>query len=224
VQLLAFKQLILLRTEVQHRERPRRQKEFEERSPRYTDSNPEKDWPMTRNQLMFYATAQDLGPVLSSLEAEKRLQYTLAGSFKVNTAQTFSSYASIPELGRAHHPTAVANPTYLISPQGTPIRAREVPQTAGGVRYFFDQILNEDTVAFSPGGRYSADVILYGMIGTVSNSATSKSLYNFVAKPFREHFAKAREFLVGPEALSLAKGGVRLTIGASSPAEFDLRI
>jgi hypothetical protein len=179
---------------------------------------------MTRNQLMFYATAHDLVPVLSSLEAEKRLQYTLAGSFKVNTPQTFLSHASIPEFGQAHHPTAVANPTYLISLQGTPIRPREVPQTAGGMRYFFDQILNEDTVAFSPGGRYSDDVILYGMIGTVSNSTTSKTLYNFVAKPFREYFAKAREFLVGPEALRLAKSGVRLTIGAASPAEFDLRV
>jgi hypothetical protein len=179
---------------------------------------------MTRNQLMFYATAQDLGPVLSSLEAEKRLQYTLTGSFKVNTAQTFLSYASIPELGQAHHPTAVANPTYLISLQGTPIRAREVPQTAGGVRYFFDQILNEDTVAFSPGGRYSDDVILYGMIGTVSTCVTSKNLYNFFAKAFRGNFAKIQEFLVGPEALSLARRGIRLTIGAASPAEFDLRV
>jgi hypothetical protein len=173
---------------------------------------------------MFYATAQDLGPVLSSLEAQKSLQYTLTGSFKVNRAQTYLSYASIPELGQARHPTAVANPSYLISLQGTPIRAREVPQKAGGVRYAFDQKLNEDTVAISPGGRHSNDVILYGMIGTVSDSVTSKNLYSFVAEPFRERFAKMREFYVGPEALDLAKSGVRLTIGASSPAEFDLRI
>jgi hypothetical protein len=179
---------------------------------------------MTRNQLMFYATEQDLGPVLSSLEAQKRLQYTLTGSFKMNRVQTYLSYVDIPELGQAHHPTAVANPSYLISLQGTPIRAREVPQKTGGVRYFFDQILNEDTVAFSPGGRHSDDVILYGMIGTVSNSAVSKNLYNFIAKPFREHFAKAREFFVWPAALSLARGGARLTIGAASPSEFDLRI
>jgi hypothetical protein len=179
---------------------------------------------MTRNQLMFYATAQDLGPALSSLEAQKRLQYTLTGSFKENRAQTYLSYVTIPELGQAHHPTAVANPSYLISLQGTQIRAREVPQKAGGVRYFYDQILNEDTVAFSPGGRHNEDVILYGMIGTVSNSVASKNLYNFIAKPFREHFAKVREFFVGPEALSLARGGARLTIGAASPAEFDLRI
>ena len=79
-------------------------------------------------------------------------------------------------------------------------------------------------MAFSPGGRHNEEVILYGMIGTVSNSAASKNLYNFIAKPFREHFAKVREFFVGPEALSLAKGGARLTIGAAAPAEFDLRI
>jgi hypothetical protein len=179
---------------------------------------------MTRNQLMFYATAQDLASVLSSLEAQKRLQYTLTGLFKVNSTEAYLSYVNIPGLGQARHPTAVANPTYLISLQGAPIRAREVPQKAGGVRYAFDQKLNEDTVAFNPGGRYGDDVILYGMIGTVSESILSKDLYGFAAKLFRDRFAKIREFLVGPEAFDLAKAGLRLTIGASSPAEFDLKI
>jgi len=36
---------------------------------------------MIRNQTLFYATAQDLSGVLSSLEAQKDLQYTLAGMF-----------------------------------------------------------------------------------------------------------------------------------------------
>lgn len=36
---------------------------------------------MNRNQILFYATARDLSGVLSPLEAQKDLQYTLAGLF-----------------------------------------------------------------------------------------------------------------------------------------------
>jgi hypothetical protein len=177
---------------------------------------------MSRNQILFYATKQDLAPVLSSLEAQKSLQYTLTGMFDKNRLQTYFSYTDIPNFGQASHPNAIASPTYLVSLRGTALRALEVPQEAGGICFAISQMLNDDTIIFSPGGWYGNSVILYGSIGTVSNSVTSKTLYNFFAKVFRGHFQKVQEFYVGAEALNLAKGGVRLTIGASSPPEFDL--
>lgn len=179
---------------------------------------------MSRNQILFYATKQDLAPALSSLEAQKSLQYTLTGLFDENRLQTYFSYADIPNFGQASHPNAIASPTYLVSLRGTALRALEVPQEAGGLCFSISQMLNDDTIIFSPGGWYGNDIILYGSLGTVSNSVTSKNLYNFFAKPFREYFRKVQEFYAGTEALNLAKGGVRLTIGASSPMEFDLKI
>ena len=76
-----------------------------------------------------------------------------------------------------------------------------------------------------PGGRYGNDVLLYGMVGTLSPppSAASQSLYTFAAKGFRNDFKKVREYFVGPEALDLMAGGVRLAADATSPPEFDLR-
>jgi hypothetical protein len=179
---------------------------------------------MSRNQILFYGTAQDIAPILTSLEAQKNLQYTLIGLFDLNRPQTYLSYADIPDFGRARHPNAIANPTYLVSFRGTALRILEVPQDAGGICFAIDQQLNDDTIIFGPGGWYGGNTLLYGSVGTISNSVTSKNLYNFFTKAFREHFAKVQEFLVGPEALNVAKKGVRLTIGASSPAEFDLRI
>lgn len=172
---------------------------------------------------MFFATALDLGSVLSLLEAEKPLQYTLTGLFEANKPQTYLSYTDIPDFGRAPHPTAVANPCYLISLQGKEIRVRDVPQKAGGVFFAIDQLWNDDTIAFRPGGKHGNSVILYGMIGTVSKTAASKDLYNFVGRPFRESFLRKQEFFVGQEALDFWKAGGRLTIGASSPPEFDLK-
>jgi hypothetical protein len=178
---------------------------------------------MAKNQVMFFATALDLGSVLSPLEAEKPLQYTLTGLFETNKPQTYLSYAHIPEFGRARYPTAAVNPSYLVSLQGAEVRVREVSQKAGGVFFAIDQLGNEYTVVFRPGGRHGNNVILCGMIGTVSQSAASKALYNFFVKPFRKNFLKKQEFLVGREALDVWNAGARLTIGASSPPEFDLK-
>jgi hypothetical protein len=186
------------------------------------NSSSKKNHSMNRYQLLFYVTKQDLAPLLSSLEVQQSLQYTLTGMFDVNRLQTYFSYADIPDFGRASHPNANGNPTYLVSPRGTPLRFHEVPQEAGGICFAISQMLNDDTIIFSPGGWYGNGIILYGSVGTVSNSVTSKTLYNFFAKAFRRYFQKVQEFYVGAEALNLAKGGVRLTIGASSPPEFDL--
>ncbi len=59
---------------------------------------------MTRHLIMFYVTAADLRPLLSSLETQKNLQYTLTGLFDANTPQTYRSYVDIPDFGKALHP------------------------------------------------------------------------------------------------------------------------
>lgn len=179
---------------------------------------------MNGSQTLFYVTAQDLSGVLSSLEAQKDLQYTLAGLFKSKKLQTYFSYRDIPGLGQAFHRSAVTNRRYLVSLKGTELRIRDAPQDLGGVRFAVDLKLNEDSIAFSPGGRYANDVILYGMVGTLSPpSEASKSLYTFVAKGFRKDFKRVREYFVGPEALDLMASGVRLAMDATSPPEYDLK-
>lgn len=173
---------------------------------------------------MFYATAADLRPLLSLLETQKNLQYTLTGLFDTSTPQTYRSYVDIPDFGTALHPTSIANPEYLVSPQGATVRIRDVPQRRGGVFYAIDQLLNQDTIVFGPGGRYQRDIMLYGRIGTVSDSPMSKGLYHFFTRPFRERFKRADEFFLGPEALDFARRGGRLALSASTPAEYDLKV
>jgi len=94
---------------------------------------------MNRNQILFYATAQDLSRVLSSLEAHKDLQYTPAGLFDSKELQTYLSYRDIPDLGRAFHRSAVANRRYLVSLKGAALRIRDVPQNSGGVLFAVDR-------------------------------------------------------------------------------------
>ena len=173
---------------------------------------------------MFYATALDLSSVLSALESTKPIRYTTMGLFETKVPQTYSSFAHIPDFGRAIHPTAVANPSYLLSIKDIQIHAREVSQKAGGVLFAVDQAENPDSVAFRPGGRYGSAVILYGTIGTVSQSSESKDLYIFAMKALRKRFLRKQEFLVGPEAQELWKAGVRQDLCLRSRREaFALR-
>jgi hypothetical protein len=178
---------------------------------------------MNRNQILFYATAQDLSVVLSSLEAQKDVQYTLSGLFKSKELQTYLSYRDIPDLGRAFHRNSIASRQYLVTLKGTVLRIEDVPQYSGGVRFAVDLTRNEDGIIFSPGGRYSHDVLLYGSVGALSPmSEVSKDLYTSAAKGFRKAFKKVREYFVGPEALDLMASGVRLALDATTPPELDL--
>jgi len=172
---------------------------------------------------MFFATASDLVPLLASLEAQQSLQYTLLDLSKVDDPLIYQSYAEIPDFGIASHPTAVANPQYLVCHAGTAVRVQPVPQQAGGIRFAIDPEWNPDTVALRPGGRYGSNAILYGSVGTVMDSAISKDLYRFLAKPFGRNFQKHDAFYIGPEALKLWRDGVRLTTAANSPPEYDLK-
>jgi hypothetical protein len=176
-----------------------------------------------RYQFMFFATAQDLTPVLSLLEAQKKLQYTPMRHVVTDRAQIYRSYADIPDFGRTYHPTAVSNPCYLVALQGTVVQVESIPQRTGGINFAIGQRLNKDTVTLHPGGMYDDDVLLYGSIATVSETEASLNLYDFMVEPYLTRFTPVHEFFLGSEAFDLWKSGVRLTIAATSPAEFDLK-
>jgi hypothetical protein len=170
---------------------------------------------------MFYATGFDLGSVLAEVEAKQPLQYTLMGLFSESDLRTYFSYSDIDEFG--HAPNPVANPSYLVARRGVEISSIGVPQKEGGVLFSVDQRSNPDTLVLRPGGRHGNEVILCGMIGTVSSTPISKQLYKDVVAEFRKSFRKQRQFLVGHEASEVWTTGVRLTVGALSPPQFDLQ-
>jgi hypothetical protein len=177
---------------------------------------------MGRYQLMFFATARDLAPVLSLLEAQKKLQYTPMRDVVSNKAQIYCSYADIPDFGRTNHPTAVMNPAYLVALQGTVVQVKSIPQKAGGMNFSIGQGLNKDTVTLRPGGMYGHDALLYGSIGTVLESDASLNLYDFMVEPFLARFAHVHGLFLGPEAFDLWKSGVRMTASANPPVDFNL--
>jgi hypothetical protein len=178
---------------------------------------------MGRNQFMFFATAKDLAPVLSILEARKKLQYTPMRDVVSDRAKIYLSYADLLDFGQADHPTAVMNPDYLVALQGTAVQVETIYPRTGGVNFSIGQDLNKDTVTLSPGGMYGQDALLYGSIATISESEASFNLYDFMVEPYLARFTQVNEFFLGPEAFDLWKSGVRLTTLATSPTKFDLK-
>lgn len=178
---------------------------------------------MGRYQVMFFATAGDLAPVLSLLETQKKLQYTPTRHIESDRAQIYLSYADIPDFGRTDHPTAIMNPAYLVALQGTVVQVETIYPRTGGVNFAIDQRLNKDTVGLRPGGMYGDDAFLYGSLGTVSESDASLDLYDFMAEPFITRFTDVHGLFLGPEAFDLWKSGVRMTTSATSPTGFNLK-
>ena len=175
-------------------------------------------------QLMFYVTYLDIVPVLAQVENDRPIQYTRTGLFASSSAsQTYLSHKNIPDLGIASHPTAIGNQSFLVSQQDAEIIAIEAPQRQGTALFAIDQRANKDTIVFRPGGLHTNSVILCRMAGTISTTYVSQRLYSEFERAIRRHFRKQRGFFVGPDAFKAWNSGVRLTIGVSSPPEFDFR-
>jgi hypothetical protein len=176
------------------------------------------------SQILFYATKEDLLPILEFAEASKPLKYVRTGQHARSTPEVFLNWASIPEPGTANDDSSIGCDSYLILVQSIAIVAREVLQHDGTTNFLFDQLANPDSVAITAGGARMPDVLLHGRVATASDSAQSKALMRLFASAFRKRFKKVKAYWVGNDALSQLQRGTRLTIAVGSPCEFDLQL
>jgi len=91
-----------------------------------------------------------------------------------------------------------------------------------GPRYVFDQLLNPESVTFSPGGFWGENILLHGRFATVSTATFSLELMKLLGAAVRKRFGKIKAFYVGEEAMKMLDNGTRLTIAAQSPRTLDL--
>lgn len=176
---------------------------------------------ITKRQ-MFFATEMDLVQLITSVEHELPVDFVRMGSSTSSVAQRFSTVMSLPNLGHATSDAAATSDEYLIVLKGHPVVGRRVEGNDGVTRYFFDQLANEASITFSPGGLRGSDVLLHGRVATASDDEISQSLMKHFAKALRSSFRKIKAYWVGPEAEALLDAGKRLTISVRASREFDL--
>jgi hypothetical protein len=173
----------------------------------------------------FYATADDLLPVFDLVDRKHRLAYTLMGLQESPKLCTVTKGTDIPTLRDVMAASnADACPAYLVTLEDAAVQVCEVPQRSGGMRYAVDQLINPDSITFSHGGFFSPEILLYGRVGTVSDSAVAKKLFRAFSSALAKMFVRIKAFWVGPQANQLLRKGCRLTIGANSPKEYDLAV
>ena len=176
-------------------------------------------------QIHFFALKDDLLAMLELVESEGSLKYTPMGNFPKDEIKdglsVFGTGAGIPNLGKATAESAAACEAFLVSEPKTPINLEAVDASTGK-RICVDQLVNPDTVTFTPGGVWNEDVVLNGRIATASDSQISQALMKRFHAAVKKAFSKVRAFYVGPKALVMLHSGKRLAGAVQSPREFDL--
>jgi hypothetical protein len=175
----------------------------------------------------FFALKEDLLPVIDSVESKVPVKYALTGNFLKrqipNGIFVVHTGGAIPDLGRATANQSIACSTYLVTEREAPIDLRHL-QAIDGERICVDQLVNPDSVTFTPAGIWNEDVVIHGRVATVSDTPIAQALMKRFYNPIRKTFTKLRAFYVGPNALTLLKSGKRFTGALQSPPEFDLTL
>jgi hypothetical protein len=161
--------------------------------------------------------------LLEDMESRGDLKYWRADSSSTPDVERWSSATQLPELGKAEGAQASTCRAYLITEAKSDVRSRPVIQADGKPRFDVDQLLNPDSIVFTPAGEWKEEMILAGSFGTAYDSAASQALMKRVSSAIRKNFSKVRGYWVGPEALGQMKAGKRLTIAEQSPPSYDLR-
>lgn len=172
----------------------------------------------------FFATRKDLDPGIRSIEAKSRLRYVLMGSFDSPEIVSYQSALDLPDIGFSIHGDQAHERSYLVMHDDEEVVERQVPQKRGGTRYFVDQMLNPDSLMFRPCGIFTNIAIIRGEISTLGGTQAALDLYNDFSKTLVTGFKKVKSYYLGPEALKLAQGRIRLTHAVHVPSEYDLAL
>ncbi|MYM97973.1 hypothetical protein [Duganella vulcania] len=176
-------------------------------------------------QRYFYATPNDLLPALDHIDSELQLAYVLMGLFDDEAQTTYANGSMLPTLAESLSVgSAISSPGYLVTERSMPIRTREVQQNDGSKKYAVDQLLNPNSIVFQHGGFYSTEILLPGRVATVSDTPAAMKIQRVFSTILAKSFTRVKAYWVGQEALALLQQGTRLTVGADSSSEFDLKL
>ena len=171
----------------------------------------------------FFATPEDLLPVLLSVEGRRAISYTLTGHFHEPKVRSFSTARDLPTLyERSATGSAAADHAYLVTEQTTKVLLRELPPYGGRPRWVVDQLDNSDSTVLRHGGYFDSNILLNGEVRSSSKSAVATSLQRAFDAAIQKHFVRIQSFYVGKQAEALLDSGHRLVHSAKSPREYDL--
>jgi hypothetical protein len=172
----------------------------------------------------FFATADDLLPVLLSIEAKYAIVYTRFDHVHEPRADDYRTARDLPTLFQPQpFESAVLGPAYLVTEAGTKVVLRQLSPYEGKDRWSVDQLANPDSIVLRHGGLFKENILLSGEARTAYKTTMALRLQRAFDTAIRKHFVKIKAFYVGRAAEALLDSGCRLTAAEQCPPEFDLR-
>lgn len=174
-------------------------------------------------QIHFFALREDHLPVLEAVELHGPLKYVRTGNFTEPGLRIFAKGCEIPDLGKAGCDSSISCDTYLVAEANQLVNVRHIKTSKGIDRYCVDQLINPDTVTFTPAGLWKDGIVLAGRVATVSDTAIAQAIMKRFSSALKKRFVRVRAYLVGTQAVALLDAGKRLTVGEQCPTEGDLK-
>lgn len=170
----------------------------------------------------FFATRNDILPILEEIEKKIPIKYTVAGAFSLAVPlDTFFKSAEDERIGVPQYPSHVGSWDFLITKPETQV-ALSFMQTNYGPRYFVDQLLNPESQILTPGGTWANDIILSGRIASVLKTPFSSKVERLFRRLASAKFEKIKAFYVGREAAEILDAGGRLASAVNANPDYDL--
>jgi len=107
------------------------------------------------SHILFFALKEDLLPVLEAVESKGALKYVRTGIYLRPEYEPFHRGADIPNLGRATSESGISSASFLVCDPEVPVNFQSVALYSGGTNYHIDQLVNPDTITFTPGGLWT---------------------------------------------------------------------
>jgi hypothetical protein len=176
-------------------------------------------------QIFFFATPNDIAPVLSRLESNAPLKFVEMGTMSTPNRAIYLTSSEIPDQGIATHETGSQSQGYMVSHQDTQNHMRTSVTKRDEKRWNLFNSDNEETVILTMAGKWK-DMLLPGTMDTLHETPIAQQLMKwFLAALKAEGFTKVGMYWLGNEALDMLKAGKRLSMTAEqSPPEFDLKL
>ncbi len=172
----------------------------------------------------FFATADDLLPVLLTVEAKLAVVYTPFNHIHEPKADHYRTARELPTLFQPQpFESAGCCPAYLITEAGTEVILRQLSPYEGKRRWSVDQLANPDSTVLLHGGLFKENVLLRGEVRTAYKTTVAQRLQRAFDAVIRKHFVKIQAFYVGPAAEAMLDSGCRLTAAEQCPRDSDLR-
>ncbi len=167
----------------------------------------------------FFATRADLEPGIRAIETRYPLKYVRDSSWDTSDISIYSSALDIPDLGTATSRYLYGDVIWIM-PASAELVIQPVPQSAGGIRYFFHRQDNLSAFILWPGGWYEGKLLGGGTCPDDRiNPPEIMTLQQEFARAITKKFVKIlgvnngrnrHPWYVGPEALRALDAGTRL--------------